>query len=60
MLKSEKPWSPTGVALRGKDLFVLEYSNIDKPEGWQPRVRKLGADGKVTILADLTRNEKKK
>jgi hypothetical protein len=51
VLKSERPWTPTGVAVRGKDLFVLEYSDPEKPTGWAPRVRKLGADGKVTILA---------
>ncbi len=57
VLKSEKPWTPTGVAAWGKDLFVLEYTNPDKPEGWVPRVRKLGSDGRVKTLADLTRNE---
>jgi formylglycine-generating enzyme required for sulfatase activity len=51
VLKAEKPWTPTGVAVRGKDVFVLEYSHPEKPEGWVPRVRKLGEDGKVTILA---------
>ena len=60
VLKSEKPWSPTGVAVRAKDVFVLEYSNTDQAKGWAPRVRKLGADGKVAILADLARDEKKK
>lgn len=60
VLKAERPWTPTGVAVRGKDVFVLEYSHHeDKPEKWAPRVRKLGADGKVSILADLTRAEKK-
>jgi hypothetical protein len=55
VLKAEKPWTPTGVAIAGKDLFVLEYSHHDeKPEKWAPRVRKLGADGKVTVLADLS------
>jgi len=53
VLKSERPWSPTGVAVRGKDVFVLEYANHDKAEGWRPRVRKLGADGKVTVLATV-------
>ena len=53
VLKSEQPWSPTGVAVRGKDVFVLEYTHTDKPKDWAPRVRKLRADGKVTILADL-------
>ena len=59
MLKSEKPWSPTGVAVRGKDVFVLEYTNTDKATDWVPRVRKLGADGQVAILADLARDERK-
>jgi hypothetical protein len=59
VLKSEKPWTPTGVALRGKDLFVLEYSNHDKAENWFPRVRKVGSDGKAVILADLMPNKKK-
>jgi hypothetical protein len=53
VLKSERPWSPTGVAVGGKDVFVLEYSNTDKAKGWAPRVRKLGADGKVAIMASI-------
>jgi hypothetical protein len=58
VLTSEPPWSPTGVALHGKDLYVLEYSNTDKHEGWFPRVRKFAADGKrVTVLASLLPGE---
>jgi hypothetical protein len=60
VLKAERPWSPTGVAVRGTDVFVLEYTNTDKAGDWVPRVRKLGADGKVAVLADLTRTEKPK
>jgi hypothetical protein len=60
VLKSEKPWTPTGVAVRGKDVFVLEYSDPDKPTGWRPRVRKLGPDGKVAILATIDPNETKR
>jgi hypothetical protein len=59
VLKAEKPWSPTGVAVRGKDVFVLEYTNPDKEKDWVPRVRKLDSNGKVTVLADLTREEKR-
>jgi hypothetical protein len=51
VLKSERPWTPTGVAVPGKDLFVLEYSNPEQPTGWLARVRKVGADGKIEILA---------
>jgi hypothetical protein len=53
VLKSEQPWSPTGVALRGNDLFVLKYTNVDKPAGWKPRIRKISPDGRASILASL-------
>jgi sugar lactone lactonase YvrE len=61
VLKAERPWSPTGVALFGGDLYVLEYINpIREPaSSWVPRVRKLGRDGKVTILATLARDQEK-
>ena len=59
VLKSERPWSPTGVAVSGEDVYVLEYThahaNADK--GWRPRVRKLGRDGKVTTLATIPARE---
>jgi sugar lactone lactonase YvrE len=59
VLKSERPWSPTGVAVSGEDVYVLEYThahaNADK--GWRPRVRKLGRDGKVTTLATIPAKE---
>ena len=60
ILKAEKPWTPTGVAVRGQDVFVLEYTHHDKAQNWVPRVRKRGPDGKVAILADLTRDEKQR
>lgn len=62
VLKVEQPWSPTGVAVRGKDVFVLEYSNqtAAEPKNWAPRVRKLGPDGKITILANLDPVENKR
>ena len=51
VLKAEAPWSPTGVALKGGDVFVLEYAVInDEAHDYLPRVRKLGYDGKVTTL----------
>ncbi len=60
VLKAEEPWTPTGVAVNSMDLFVLEYAHHDAtPEKWTPRVRKLGADGKIVILADLSRGEKR-
>jgi len=57
VLKAESPWSPTGVAIHGEDVYVLEYShaNSEKHEDWQPRVRKLAQDGKITTLATLSK-----
>lgn len=31
ILKSERPWSPTGVAVSGEDIYVLEYTNANGP-----------------------------
>lgn len=55
-LKAERPWSPTGVALHGDEVYVLEYTgaNGGRDEGWLPRVRKIGHDGKVTTLVTIT------
>jgi sugar lactone lactonase YvrE len=55
VLKAERPWSPTGVAVHGGDVYVLEYTNANggPTEGWTPRVRKLARDGRVTTLATL-------
>jgi len=52
VLKSEKPWSPTGVAVHRGDVYVLEYTNANGSpnDGWRPRVRKLQADGTVTMM----------
>jgi hypothetical protein len=57
VLKSEPPWTPTGVTVRDNDVFVLEYSNSETAKGWAPRVRKLGPDGKVVILATVAPDE---
>ena len=58
VLKAERPWSPTGVAARGEDVYVLEYTNQNsaEPRDWLPRVRKLGRDGRVTTLATVSRD----
>jgi hypothetical protein len=58
LLKSEKPWSPTDVAVHGADLYVLEWTNPNGgvTDGWRPRVRKLDGDGKVTTLVTITEN----
>lgn len=52
VLKAEPPWSPTGVAVQRGEVYILEYTNANgsSREGWRPRVRRLGRDGKVTTL----------
>lgn len=59
LLKSERPWSPTGVTVHGQDIYVLEYANADEdyPE-WRPRVRRLGIDGIITTLSPLSRGDR--
>ena len=59
VLTAEAPWSPTGVALKGGDIFVLEYTVInDEAHDYVPRVRKVGVDGKVTTLARFAPKER--
>jgi hypothetical protein len=54
ILQSEHPWLPTGVAVAGGDVYVLEFTD-EAPTQWRPRVRKRQADGKVTLLATISR-----
>jgi hypothetical protein len=56
LLKTERPWSPTGIALHGGDVYVLEYTNANGPatEGWIPRVQKITKDGRVTTITPDT------
>jgi len=55
ILSATSPWSPTGVAVSGKDLYVLEYLHTvgDNRREWLPRVRKLSADGSVSTVAEI-------
>jgi formylglycine-generating enzyme len=59
VLRLEPPWSPTGVAIKGGDIYVLEYlhtSGGDRRE-WLPRVRKISiASGTNTIIAAIERS----
>ncbi|MDB4904789.1 MAG: hypothetical protein JWQ63_4070 [Mucilaginibacter sp.] len=56
ILKAARPWSPTAAAVRNGNIYVLEYTNANGPatEGWLPRVREIGKNGKVKIIADLS------
>src|SRR5262249_60116994 len=49
-----------GVAVHSDDVYVLEYTNANggQDQGWQPRVRKIGRDGKVTVLATIEAGER--
>jgi sugar lactone lactonase YvrE len=60
VLKSERPWSPTGVTLQGGAIYVLEYPNAngERHADWVPRVRKVGRDGKTTTLVTFPRNDR--
>jgi sugar lactone lactonase YvrE len=57
VLQSEAGWAPTGVAMLGGDLYVLEYQNAGsgKRREWVPRVRKLSVDGKTTLMGTVAR-----
>jgi len=60
-LKGEEGWSPTGVATYEKDLYILEYKNVgsgNKRE-WTPRVRRLSADGKVSVVGAVSATSRK-
>jgi ribosomal protein L25 (general stress protein Ctc) len=56
-LRSQAPWTPTGVAVHQEDLLVLEYTNAnDGPQaGWRPRVRRL-SEGRITTLFEAREN----
>jgi hypothetical protein len=57
ILKAESPWSPTGIALSGNDVVVLEYTHIpdDDRRLWIPRIRRISSGGKITTLATVER-----
>jgi hypothetical protein len=43
VLRAAAPWSPTAIAVAGKDVYVLEYLHTpsDNRQEWVPRVRKI-------------------
>jgi hypothetical protein len=58
VLRCQKPWSPTAVAVQQGSLFVLEYDDETPTEGrnWPPRVRRLLPDGRVEELISIKRD----
>lgn len=59
VLKAEPPWSPTGVAISEKEIYVLEYRHTpgDDRKEWVPRVKKVAPDGAITTLATIERQK---
>jgi DNA-binding beta-propeller fold protein YncE len=54
----QQPWFPTGLALSGEDLYVLEFQNPDTDDrhAMLPRIRKIAADGTTSVVATVTRH----
>ena len=61
LLKEDDGWSPTGLAMYEKDLYVLESRNAGSTnkKDWTPRVRKIAADGTVTTVGSATATSRK-
>jgi hypothetical protein len=57
LVQTKSQWSPTAVAVFGNDVYVLEFLHTvsDERREWLPRVRKIGANGRSTIVATLDR-----
>jgi sugar lactone lactonase YvrE len=56
VIRAEEPWFPTGVAIGGGELYILEYGHTPTHTPTGTRVRKLSTDGRITILATVTEN----
>ena len=53
VIQNEDQWFPTGVALKGTDLYVLEYSPGVRNRSDATRVRMLSPDGRMVTLATV-------
>jgi hypothetical protein len=55
VLRTAAPWSPTAVALAGREVYVLEYlhTSSDDRREWLPRVRRLAPDGAAVVVASI-------
>jgi hypothetical protein len=53
LFQGEAEWSPTGVALFGNNVYVLEFfgAGSDDRRAMVPRVREIAANGKTRIIA---------
>ena len=60
IVQATSPWTPTGVAIFHGEVYILEWhdvtrENLEVRSAYIPRVRKIGLDGKQTILATVSR-----
>jgi sugar lactone lactonase YvrE len=55
-IRAEESWFPTGVAVKGGELYILEESHTPAYQPIGTRVRKLSPDGRVTVLATVGEN----
>jgi hypothetical protein len=57
VFQSEGGWSPTGIAVVGNDVYVLEFLGAasDDRRAMVPRVRKIARDGTTRVLATVKR-----
>jgi hypothetical protein len=55
LARAEQPWSPTGVAWKDGNLYILEFG-FTPPSTYTPRVRELSPDGKIKLLAAIGEN----
>lgn len=56
LLRAEESWFPTGVAVRGGELYILENGHTPTYAPTGTRVRKLSPDGRVRLLAVVGEN----
>jgi hypothetical protein len=59
VVRAERPWSPTGVALFGSAIYVLEYLHTpgDDRTEWVPRVRRITRDNKIDTVVAIQRRK---
>lgn len=58
-LRSSDSWAPTGVAVAGDTIYVLEHKYIpsEQARDWLPRVRRLSPVGDAIVIAEVTAAE---
>jgi hypothetical protein len=60
ILEEQGPWMPTGVAVYKGAIYILEWQDVpaaqlEVREAWIPRVRKIGGDGTISTLTNISR-----